>query len=149
MISLVMENKMDYIDVKSASGVYFYVQASGYQSMTGTAGVIRFDKDRLNIGAGMNWKTCVFTAPLFTIAKNRYHLDFIVVYFRLNGNQIGYSLSRLGLISTPATLHSTLKLIRGDRIDVYKGMNGKLYVCSNGYFCHHFTGWLLEEDLEL
>ena len=54
---------MGYIDVKSASGVYFYVQASGYQSMTGVAGVIRFDKERLNIGAGMNVKNCVFTAP--------------------------------------------------------------------------------------
>jgi len=58
-----MENKLGYIDVKSASGVYFYMQASGYQSMTGVAGVIRFDKERLNIGAGMNVKNGVFTAP--------------------------------------------------------------------------------------
>ena len=58
-----MENKMDYIDVKSASGVYFYVQASGYQSMTGVAGVIRFDIERVNIGAGMSLKTGVFAAP--------------------------------------------------------------------------------------
>lgn len=112
-----MENRMGYIDVKSASGVNFYVQqASGYQSMTDTAGVIRFDKERLIIGAGMNLKTCVLTAPktgtytfLFTIVKNRYHLDFIDVYFLLiNGNQIGYSLASPGLISIPATLHSTL-----------------------------------------
>ena len=54
---------MGYIDVKSASGVYFYVQASGYQSMIGVAGVIRFDKERLNIVAGMNVKNGVFTAP--------------------------------------------------------------------------------------
>ena len=131
------------------------MQASGFQPMAGIAGVIRFDKERLNIGAGMSLKTGVFIAPktgtytfLFTIVKNRYNLDFIDVYFRLNGTQIGYSLGSPALVSIPATLHSTLKLKRGDRIDVYKGMNGKLYECSNGY-CHHFTGWLLEEDLEL
>ena len=81
MILLVMENRMGYIDVKSASGVNFYVQqASGYQSMTDTAGVIRFDKERLIIiGAGVNLKTCVLTAPeLLKLAQ----INFFFFYYR-------------------------------------------------------------------
>jgi len=57
-----------------------------------------------------------------------------------------------GLITAPATFQSTLKLKKGDRVDVWKSNSGTLGDCLvlGGEAveppCHHFTGWLLEED---
>ena len=44
------EKVLGYVDVKSVSGVYFYVQVFGIRSVANN-GIIRpFNKDRLNIG---------------------------------------------------------------------------------------------------
>ena len=149
------EKVLGYIDVKSSSaGVYFYVQASGRRSIPGK-NVILFDITRLNIGGGMSMKSGVFTAPKtgtyvfsFSVVKNAFNMDYMEVYLRLNGNAIGFSYISMSLMSTPATMQSTLTLKKGDRIDLLKGNNGNLAECSTGY-CHHFSGWLLEEELEI
>ena len=152
---LVLENKLGYIDVKSASGVYFYVQAFGNQSIVGRNNILRFDFERLNVGGGMNLKSGVFVAPKtgtyafqFSILKNGYNLNSLDIFLRLNGTRIGYSAVSVTLMVVPTTMQSTLKLKRGDRIDLQKGKNGGLSEALHGY-CHHFTGWLLEEDLEI
>ena len=69
------EKVLGYIDVKPASGIYFYVQS--FNQSVGGNGVILFYKERLNIGIGMNLKSGVFTAPktgtyafFFSILKN-------------------------------------------------------------------------------
>ncbi len=56
-------------------------------------------------------------------------------------------------IAAAATMQSTLKLTKGDRVDVWKPKSGALGECviagGNGdaeSLCHHFTGWLLGED---
>ncbi len=111
--------------------------------------------ERLNIGGGMNLKSGVFSAPKtgtyafqFSIMKNGYNLDMLDIFLRLNGTRIGYSTVSPSLMAAPLTLQSTLKLKRGDRVDLQKSKNGRLTECPIGY-CHHFTGWLLEEDLEI
>ena len=149
-----VENDFGYIDVKSASGVYFYVQAIGNQSVPGND-VLRFDVARLNVGNGMNLKSGVFTAPktgtyafMFSVIKSAFDIDFLDVYLRLNGTRLGYSTVSHGVMSIPTALQATLKLKRGDRIDLQKSKKGKLVACYVGY-CHHFTGWMLEEDLEI
>ena len=125
---LVIEKKLGYIDVKSTSGVYFFVQAFGNQSVSGN-GILRFEKERLNIGGGMNLKSGIFTAPktgiyyafLFAIVKSAFNVDYVSVFFRLNGIRIGDSAGGPGIFAVPVSFPVTLKLKRGDRIDLQKG----------------------------
>ena len=56
-----MENRIGYVDVKSASGVYFY--AISQNGKLKDSGTILFDKIFLNIGNAMNTSTGVFTVP--------------------------------------------------------------------------------------
>ena len=65
----------------TVSGIYFYVQRHGNLPIAEN-GVIRFNKERLNIGGAMNISTGVFTAPKTdmyhfsaTIAKEGYSLQ--------------------------------------------------------------------------
>ena len=148
------ERVLGYIDVKSASGIYFYVQSSGNLSIGGN-GVLPFNKIVLNIGSGMNLKSGVFTAPRsgtysfsFSILKNGYIFSFLDVSLRVNGIRIGNFFAGVGLVALPIVQQSTLKLKKGDSIDLQKGKSGGLSDCPMGY-CHHFSGWMLEEDLEL
>lgn len=103
----------------------------------------------------MNLKTGVFTAPktgtfafMFSVIISAIDIDFLDVYLRLNGTRLGYSTVSLVVMSITTALQATLKLKRGDRIDLQKSKKGKLAQCIVGY-CHHFTGWMLEEDLEM
>ena len=137
-----------YLDVKTSSGVSFYVQRSSNYSSNGT--VIPYEVTRLNIGGAMNAGTGVFTAPV----NGRYHFSFkglswssgvaTNVHLRVNGVNIGSSWAPLDRYNLP--LVATLQLKTGDKIDMYLGY-GSIYDSAN----HHtkFTGSLLEEDLLL
>jgi len=129
----------------------------GIQSIADN-GVVLFNKERLNIGGGMNIKSGVFTAPKtgtyafsFSILKNGFNAAPLYVYIRMftNSTRIGVAVAGAGLIATPITQQSILKLVKGDRIDLQKGPSGELSECLIRESCHHFSGWLLEEDLEL
>jgi len=107
---------------------------------------------RLNVGGGMDMKSGVFTAPkpgiyTFSFSELKSGFHFLDVGIRKNGNKIGYVHVGQGLFGSTAALQSTLKLKRGDRIDLWKPEVGNLFACSG--YCHHFSGWLLEENLEL
>lgn len=145
---------MGYVDVKSGSGVHFYVQRSVQPSTPITEeNVITYDVERLNVGKAMHLKSGVFTAPKsgiyyfsFSILKsssNQFPLD---VSLRLNGAVIGHSSMGFGrLLTGPATHQSTLKLRKGDRVDLWHSQGS---IFHGDYANNHFTGWLLEEDLE-
>ena len=142
-----IENKIGYVDVKSSSGVYFYVGRNSIYSTTGT--VIPYDVAQLNIGGAMNLASGVFTAPV----SGRYQFNFVAlvnadrtdVIFRLNGGTIagGWGQSQYDTLAITATLD----LKKNDRIDTYL-VRGSIY--DDKYFYYtQFTGILLEEDLVL
>jgi len=116
-------------------------------------GVIRFNKERLNIGGAMNISTGVFTAPKsaiyhFSVAiqKEGYSLDPMWIYFRVNGNKIGMSAVGAAVPGAPATLHPILKLKKGDRVDLWKDNSYGTLEYRSGDLIHHFSGWLLQEE---
>ena len=156
-----MEKRFGFLNVKSgASGIYFHVQMNGDRFTspitTGTR-IHSFDTQRLNIGNAMNLSSGVFTASKPGI----YHFsasfiktgggiigfispDALRITLRLNGRDIVEAYGDTGVVPVPVTAQATLKLKRGDRIDLYKH-SGELTVfnCS-----HSFTGWLIDEDIE-
>lgn len=138
----------------TSSGIYFYaVIGNTTSTKPNKKGVLRFDRQVLNVGLGMDLKSGVFTAPKagiytfsFSIMKNGYSFTYTEIALRLNSAKIGQAMSGSGLFTVPVALQSTLKLKKGDRIDLQL-INGEIYHECETY-CHHFTGWLLEEHLE-
>ena len=119
----VLENDLGNINVKSVSGVYFYAQVLGIQSIADN-GVILFNKERLNIGGGMNIKSGVFTAPKtgtyafsFSILKNVFNAASLYIYIRRNSTRIGVVVAGAGLIATPITQQSILMAFSIGRVD--------------------------------
>ena len=141
------ETRFGYVDVKSNSGVYFYVQRNTTYSTNNSS--IPYEFAHLNIGGAMDLATGVFTAP----TNGRYQFNFVAlanaditgVIFRLNGFQIAYGL-RDARLDNPV-ISSTLELQKNDRIDTYLS-GGSIHDCSTCYYAQ-FTWILLEEDLVL
>ena len=152
------------MDLKSSNlaaaskGIYFYVQRGN--GPTFRDGIIRFHKEILNIGKGMNISTGVFTAPKagiyqfsFAISKEGFSLPTLFIYLRVNKVKKGLAVISSGPITAPATFQSVFKLKKGDRVDVWKPNSGIIGECTvpGGDAaeppCHHFTGWLLKEDI--
>jgi len=138
----------------SESGIYFYVQISNPATapVPLANGVLRYDHQVSNIGGGMNLKTGVFTAPKaglytfsFSMSKTGHEFDFMDINLRVNGVRIGKAGAGYGLSGNTAAMQSTLKLKKGDRIDLLKSRGTLNRECKA--HCHHFTGSLMEEDL--
>ena len=90
----------------------------------------------------------------YSISKEGFTLvDPFSVYLRVNMVKIGVTIVSPGLFSAPATISYTMMLKKGDRVDVWKPKSGTIGECTviGGDAveppCHHFTGWLLEEDM--
>ena len=71
--SIVSENRIGYVDIKSSSGVYVY--AFSQNGRVAKSGTLLFDKSYLNIGNAMDTSIGVFTAPKSGI----YHFSFSVL----------------------------------------------------------------------
>ena len=143
------ETRIGYVDVKTSSGVYFYVGRTSIYNSTGT--VIPYDVSQLNIGGAMNLASGVFTAPV----SGRYQFHFVAlsngdistkVLLRLNGNLIasGFGMSLYDTLAITATV----SLQKGDRIDTWL-YGGSIQESNSNSYYSQFTGILLEEDLVL
>ena len=137
-------------DVKSSS-VYFYVQRSTHFKTEGVP--ITFEVTRLNVGNAMNAGSGIFTAPragiYFFSFSGIGSIDTVFVpRLYLNGNVIGSGSADMagsGVVEPTFTLQSTLQLKAGDQVSLKSGGSGYLYDNDNHFT--HFTGWLLQEDL--
>ena len=150
------ESRLGFVDVKK-SPVYFYVQRNrGYWT---TLTTIPWELAQLNIGNAINLETGVFTAPKEGVYQFHFSgISFIRNHFqitlRLNGVRVGYTIADSRASGPMAyteyntgTLHSLLKLKKGDQVDLWLHM-GALYEDANHFT--HFVGWLDEEhDLQL
>ncbi len=104
--------------------------------------------DEFEIGSfhsSKKWHICFL---LFYSEKKRLQFFCFGCFPPWNGIRIGSFFASVGLVALPKVQQSTLKLKKGDSIDLQKGKSGGLSDCPMGY-CHHFSGWMLEEDLEL
>jgi len=150
----VTEKQLGYVAIKSSpigNGVYFYVQGSNSlcNKLKGPT-VLRYYTSKLNstLNGGMDTSTGLFTAPKSGI----YHFDFVgldkadfaplVIHLRLNDDFIGYSYTGAAPMFSTVAIHSTLRLKKGDKIQIYLE-KGTFENCPS---CIHFTGQLLEED---
>lgn len=95
-----VDRSLGYLDIKSASGVYFHVQMSGDgknqgKKWTSMNGVMRyFNIERMNIGKAMNMSTGVFKAPkagiyyfYVSLVKGQDHPQ-LIVHIRVNGQNL-------------------------------------------------------------
>ena len=136
-------------DIKTSSGVYFYVQRNYVFASAGK--VIPYQLERLNIGGAMNLATGVFTAPV----NGRYQFSFVarsgapgVAHYcnlRVNDAVIATSYAQSYGFNMPIV--STLNLKRGDRVDVLL-QSGNILDFVNDRWTH-FSGFLLEEDINV
>ena len=129
LIYAVKEDRLGFVDVKSSksplTGIYFFVQRG--KGPTNKDGVLRFHKEHLNVGKAMNISTGIFTVPKagiyhfsFSISKEGFTLvNPFHVYLRVNKVKIGVAIVSPGPFSSPAAIQSTLKLKKGDRVDVW------------------------------
>ena len=160
-----MENRMGFIDVKASpeGGVYFYCQGANTNNkhreirmrsdLLPVPPGLRFENIKLNLGRGMNKSTGIFTVPKpgvyhfqFFAQKNSLMSNIAVVHLRCNGRQEATSVTNSGLYKYPVVIHSTLKLKRGDKVDIFNEVGYLDHTLPNTI---HFSGFLLEEGILL
>ena len=138
-----------YINTESLyGGVKFYVQRN--TSLTGfEETAMNFHIERLNVGGGMNLVTGIFTAPVsgtyffaFSAIKGRSTVYGAEVRLLLNGEMIAKAYTVAQPWAT-LSLHSTLPLKSGDKINLRKGLGDEISDLVS--LTTHFTGWLIEE----
>ena len=152
-----VDRSLGYLDIKSASGVYFHVQMSGddknkLKKWTSMNGVMRyFNIERMNIGKAMNMSTGVFKAPkagiyyfFVSLIKGQEHPQ-LIVHIRVNGQNLADA--RVWSQTSAWAFGSTqarTKLKKGDKVDLYKEEG----ILEKGTYGHTFMGWIVEEDFE-
>lgn len=147
---------MGYLDVKNNTelvkkeqGVHFYAH-KGCKS-SNDIGVIPFNLVKINLGGGFNSSNGVFTAPkpgiynfMFNAIKEDLTMERLAIYLRVNGVGKGETATPSGIFPYSASLHTMLKLKKGDRVDLYK--TSGLLACNINDPNSHFSGSLLVED---
>jgi len=140
------------MDIKTEyGGVHFYAHNGCFNTKANKGGaIIPFNLVKLNVGGAFN--SGVFTAPksgtyqfAFKAMKDPNDVNCLIVFLRVNGVEKSVTFSSDGKSVYPVSLHSTLKLEKGDRVDLFK-KTSQLF-CNEKEPSSFFTGSLVEEDL--
>ena len=120
----------------------------------GTAGMVTFEKEVLNIGGAMDISTGFFTVPLngiyhfqFNALKSNAWIAESLVHLVVNGKQVSESYAEgRNAYTAHSGISASLQLNAGDKVGLEKH-----YVGLEDYYYRytHFTGWLVEEDIQL
>jgi len=149
-----VEKRVGFLGIKSTPD-HFYVQRNSFTSANFR--IIPFEVELLNEGRAMNLYTGVFRAPVNGIyyfsfrgfpSRELMSLHPVFAYLRVNGITKATSTSSTASGVT-VSLECTLKLKKGDNVDMKKGQNGVFEDNSSEHLLTHFSGFLLEEDLAI
>ena len=143
----VSQDLIGHVDVKTSTA-HFYVQR---KSSFGSNAVVPFELARLNEGNAFNLKSGIFTVPVTGI----YHFEFsgvklnyashLSIFLQVNGVNVGLANTKGGA-NDVATLSASLRLVAGDRVNLYNPA-GRGEIIDGQSSLTHFSGWLVEEDL--
>ncbi len=151
-----------YNDIKSLP-TYFYVQRSTPYLFVNVP--IPFHFEKLNVGNAMNLITGKFTAP----RAGTYYFFFtgvaqfpksptllqLGVSLCLNGQKIGMGwvgeANTANLQSSPLAIQSTVNLRPGDQVwvQIFTMSVGVLLFEYSDYYFTLFSGWILQEDIDV
>ncbi len=126
------------------SPVHFYVYLRGHY---GKKGRIQFENEFVNIGKGFDWKNQWFLAPypgIYFISvsgtKDIINKERVTLRALLNGNEIVEALSSTEKTYSPFSFQFSRKLKANDKIEL---------VLEKGIIMFfHFTGWMVEQQLD-
>ena len=110
-------------DDQPSTSVYFYVQRRSPYSVLKTT--IPYESENINYGKAMNIASGFFTATIDGIYHFAFSgikddsLDSLWINIRLNGRNIGAAHGSENIPHAAYSLHSTLKLRKGDKVDIF------------------------------
>ena len=136
------------VDVKTRI-VHFYVQRK--TSFNTANAVIPWEIAQLNEGLAMDLQSGIFKVPVTGI----YHFEFsgvkeygashLYVHLQVDGVNIGWGFTKGGDPYDTISLSASLRLKRGSKVNLFT--EGSVLVDDPDNRSTHFTGWLVEEDL--
>jgi len=107
----------------------------------------------MNGGGGLNETTGIFTAPKPRIyrfsfnCQKGYVEQRLHIELRVNGINVGDAFTDRPFGHNPAVIHSVLKLKAGDEVHLFKNGDGVIH--DDGTPDTHFSGWLVDEKLNI
>ncbi len=145
-----METKIGAVDIKSSS-VHFSVSIKNEYGNNNEK--IKFQNEVLNIGGGYDWENQWFRAPyngtyFFSLSGSKNSpppfpkiINKLDIGFYINGQGIDEILSSENTLFGSVSYQFSMKLNAGDKVELIM-FNGKV-------FALYFTGWMVEEELNI
>jgi len=106
---------------------------------------------RLNEGNAFNLKSGIFTVPVTGIYNFEFsgvklnYASHLSIFLQVNGVNVGLANTKGGA-NDVATLSASLRLVAGDRVNLFNVPDSVLFGNGKDNYTH-FSGWLVDETL--